>query len=101
MSDRFGDLTGYIDVCDMSHWPGGLFSRRYAEVNRYKTSYRSVIDVICLKIETDGTGVTTLAEAIRHADLTHSRSSDGSRIDAGTIGGHRMRSFSGVLIAYF
>lgn len=51
-------------------------------VNRYKTSYRSVFDVIRRKIETDGTGVTMLVGAFRHAVLTHSRGSDGFHIYA-------------------
>ena len=38
-----------------------------------------MIDVIHRKIETDVTGVTTPAGAIRHAVLTDSRGSDGCR----------------------
>ena len=51
-------------------------------MNRINSVTRSVIDVIRRKIETDGTGVTTLVGAIRHAVLTHSRGSDDCHIYA-------------------
>lgn len=72
-------------TCVICHTnPLGCFTA-LCPVNRYKTSYRSVIDVICRKIEADDTGVTTLAEAICHAVLTHSCGSDGRQIYAETI----------------
>ncbi len=70
-------------------------------MNRYKASYRSVIGVIFRKIEADGTRVTTLVRAIRHADLTHSGGSDSRRICTGTISICPIWPFYGALIAYF